>query len=173
MEGKSLGSALWSMLETYQRCLYLNLWLVFWHWVSSNQSSLWPVSQHKEMGSLLLIIVAIGNIPNKLVPKSVLFWCCVSSIQCSHKAELKNQNLEEKDSFVGVLANMECMSLGSTLLCLYSDMSGQWSLLMYKSGVAWWLFCADWSSNHAISHLKQTKVFESISAVLQPTSSTE
>ena len=79
------------------------------------------------LGSALLILV--GNISNKLILESVVFWFLVSSNQSSDEAASKKRNV------FSPLANTESKSMDSALLRLYSNITKK---VAYKSGVVWW-----------------------------------
>ena len=87
------------------------------------------------MGSALLILV--GDISNKLILESVVFWFLVSSNQSIQKATSKKRN------FFGPLANTERKSLDSTLLIHVSDIS---KMLILESVVFWCWFSSNQSS---------------------------
>ena len=78
------------------------------------------------MSSALLILV--GDISNKLILESVVFWFLVSFNQSIQKATSKKPN------FFGPLANTERKSLDSALLH-QSDIAKK---VAHKSGVVFW-----------------------------------
>ena len=152
---RALAALYWSMLETYQRCLYSNLWCFgvgfppfspvlslpkqkqiplayFPAWSGIAWAVLYPCLRHIKQACSGTCGILVSSFL-----QSVQSWGC----------------LEKTRNFFGPLANTESKSLDSALLRFHSNITKK---LAYKSGIVWWWFCSDQSIHQAISQNKKS-----------------
>ena len=148
----------WSMLETYQRCLYSNLWCFGVGFPPF--SPVLSLPKQKQ--------IPLAYFPARRgIAWAALYWSLFATYQkslfsnlwhlvCSFLQSVQSWGcLEKIRNFFGPLANTESKSLDSALyiLCLHCDITKK---LAYKYGIVWSWFCSDQSIHQAISQNKKS-----------------